>query len=148
MMKMGQDSYYRGGLTIARLTVRCQLLCVVVLAIAICTGCISSHVHQTQARELVGAIDDLLVSEKLCRDRNDCTHKQYFFIRPSTVIEITVYGITDRSIAKKIIGLCIDAHAKYPEIRYELEMYTQTKEETLKGEPKTTILQLILKKEK
>jgi len=148
-MKTGQDSYYLGGLTIiARPNVRCQLLLAVVLAIAICTGCISSHVHQTQARELVDTIEDLLVSEKLCGDKNDCVDKQYVFIRPSMVIEITVYGVTDRSIAKKIIGLCIDAHAKYPEIQYELEMYTQTKEETLKGIPKTTILQLILKKEK
>lgn len=147
-MKMEQGSYYPGGLTMARLNVRCPLLCVVVLAIALCTGCGGSHVHQTQALELIDSIKDLLISENLCTDRNDCSRKQYVFMRPTTVIEITVYGITDQSIAKKIIGLCIDAHAKYPGIQYELEMYTQTKDETLKGKPKTTILQLIVNKEK
>lgn len=146
-MKMGQDNYCLCGLTLARLTVRCRLLCILVLAIAICSGCGGSHVHQKQALELIDSIKELLVAENLCRDRNDCIKKQYVFMRPSRVIQIYVHGITDQSITTKIIGLCIDAHGKHPGIKYVLEMYAQTKEETLKGKPETTILQLTINKE-
>jgi hypothetical protein len=123
---------------------------VLVLIILLCifgyvTGCANSHVHQTQALELIDSIAALLISEKLCKDKNDCLAKRYFFIKPSSIIRIYVYGITDPIIAKNIVSSCIDAHLKNPSIEYELLMYRETKDETLASKQETIMLSVHLK---
>ena len=123
------------------------LLCVIVIMIAMCNGCGGSHVHQKEALEFSGLIDALFISEKLCHDANDCTRKEYYFHRPSEVLQIYIYGITDRTIVKKIVDLCIDFHARNPKIKFELTMYAQKRPEINIERNKTTILKLILNKE-
>jgi hypothetical protein len=80
MMKMEQDSCDQGDQAVAHPNVRCPLLCIVVLAIAICTGCGGSHVHQTQALELVDSIKDLLVSRKNCAAIEMIAHGSSIFL--------------------------------------------------------------------
>lgn len=106
-----------------------------------------SHQYSSQAHDLINSIHLLLISEKLCNDKNDCNKKEYALWRSGKGVYVYVYGITDKTIAKKIAGLCIDAHVKNPGIQYEFTMYAQTKNETIKGKSKTAILQLILNKE-
>ena len=127
-----------------------RLLCFILLfsIVTICTVGCDSYTYHTQARELIDSIKALLISEKLCSDKNDCRIKEYVLSESSTGVYISTYGINDQSIAKKITGLCIDAHAKNPGIQYELHMYPLTKREDLKSyKSKRAMLQLILHKE-
>jgi hypothetical protein len=102
-----------------------------------------------QIHELNDSVCSLFISERICRDKNDCrsSKKQYVFYEGGGGVYVSVYGITDQSISKKIVNLCIDAHAKNPGIHYQLVMYPETKAETEKGKRKTKTLELILRKE-
>jgi|GEM_PF-3796147 len=123
------------------------LLCIIAMAIVMCTGCGGSHVHQKEALEFADLIKALLVSEKLCQDADDCTRKEYYFHRPSEVLQIYIYGITDRTTVKKIVDLCIEFNTRNPNIKFELTMYAQKRPRINIERNKTTILKLILNKE-
>lgn len=108
----------------------------------------NTHQYYAEGKELCDSIDAILIAEKLCRDSDDCTKKEYVFFYPATGVEVDVYGITDQSLIKKIVDSCIEKHAINRGIRYELTMYRQTKAEDVKKLiSERPILRLILKKE-
>ncbi len=104
--------------------------------------------YYTEGRELCDSIKTILIAGKLCSDQEDCTRKKYVFFECATGVYISIYGITDQSLIKKIVALCIEKHANNRGIRYELTMYRQTKEEDVKTLiSDRPILRIILKKE-
>ena len=123
------------------------LISLLLLAVSICTiGC--EGPRSVQGRELCDSIETLLIAEKLCSDKNDCTRKQYVFYKGSTDVDLWVYGITDKSLVKQIVDLCIEKHANNPGMQYTLTMYSQTRsQDGYAIFSKSPILQLTLKKE-
>jgi hypothetical protein len=109
------------------------------------------NTYQSQFSVLSGRIKSLLVAENYpMRDEVNHTSIQYVLGEAYQGISITVYGITDKSIIKKIIALCILEHSKNPELRYHLYMIKETSEESHKTliNSETPILRLTLNKEK
>jgi hypothetical protein len=118
---------------------RCILPILLFLATTVSiVGC-DSNQYGVQANELIASIHTLLISEKLCSDRMDCSRKQYVFYKGSSGVYITVYGIADKSLVQQIVDLCIEKHSNNPKIYYELTMHAQKKNES--GAP---FLKLIL----
>lgn len=104
--------------------------------------------YYTEGRELYDSIHAILIAEKLCGNQEDCIRKEYVFFKRATGVDVFVYGITDQSLIKKIVNLCVEKHASNRGIRYELTMYRQTKAEDIKElVSEKPILKLILKKE-
>lgn len=111
-------------------------------------NCGSYQRADNQTKEMIAAIHTLLISEKLCSDENDCRIKNYVLCRPEKGAYIYIYGITNKKIITKIVDLFIEQHAKYPNIHYQLTIYSLTKEEDMKNlKQKKIILELILNKE-
>jgi hypothetical protein len=115
-----------------------------------CTiGCEGAD-YSGKANKLVDSIENVLISEKVCNDKNDCVNKQYIFFNMGfgREIEMSIYGIADKLVISKIIVTLIEEHKKDPGITYELTMYSITKDEEYKNsKPKKTILKLVLEKE-
>jgi hypothetical protein len=110
-------------------------------------GCDSNR-YRIEAKELLDSITEVLISEKLCRDRSDCYRKQYVFYEAATGVYISAYGIKNAEIKKKIIALCVEKQSYHSNIHYELHMYPQTKDESLKSPlSKRVSLRLIINKE-
>jgi hypothetical protein len=124
----------------------CPAILLLTLAIFV-TGCGSGQ-YSDKANKLIDSIHAILISEKLCSDKNDCWKKQFVFFEGVKGVYISVYGITDPSVTEKIVGACIEDHAHNPSIYYELNMYNLTKDEDLHASgSKKTMLRLILNKE-
>jgi hypothetical protein len=120
----------------------------VLLVLIICfIGCEGGR-YVDKANELVDSIKTVLISENLCKDKNDCSKKQFVFFGAGGGVFISTYGISDPSITNRIAGECTKAHTLNPNIHYKLIMYSLTKEEDYRSsKQKKIILTLDLPKE-
>jgi hypothetical protein len=122
-------------------------LVIQVFVIAIFLSGCGSGQYTDKANEAIDSIHEILISEKLCSDKNDCSKKQFVFFESVNGVYISVYGVDDQSIKEKIVAAFIRNHARNPMIYYELNMYNLTKDEDFNSsKPKATILRLILNK--
>jgi len=121
---------------------------VIMMTFSICLYGCGSGQYSDKANEVIDSIHEILISEKLCSDKNDCSKKQFVFFESVNGVYISVYGITNQAITEKIVAAFIKNHARNPMIYYELNMYNLTKDEDLHtSKSKKTILQLVLDKE-
>jgi hypothetical protein len=124
-----------------------NIIIAIISIITVCYSCGGFRCNP-QSKELIDSIYSLLISEKFCSDENDCRNKEYVYYGSPKDVYISVYGITDQTIVKKIVNLCIEKHKNNKGIRYELTMYSQTKREDVKMIiSKKPMLELTLKKE-
>ena len=67
-------------------------------------GCGQDRTFDPQSRQLIFSLYDILVEASLCRDRDDCSNKQYVLKSSwSEGVSITVYGVTDRALVSKFL---------------------------------------------
>lgn len=118
---------------------------IILISIGACflIGC-GSYKCTVQTHELIDSVYAILIKEKICRDVNECRTKNYVLCRSSKDACISVYGITDASIIKKIVDLCIEKKTINPKLNYELYVYPKMKEEDYNQKP---TLKLILQEE-
>ena len=89
--------------------------------------------RQEQVETLLSEIKDILVSEGLCEDRDQCSSEEFLFHSSSdTLIHISVFRGNElsASIINEIIRLCIESYSRLEgKIGVELEVYNKTIDE-------------------
>ncbi len=119
------------------------ILLIISITILVLIGC-GSYRCTTQAHELMDAVDTILISEKLCKDANDCRTKNYVLCRSSKGACISVYGVRNVNIIKRIVNLCIEKRTSNRNMKYELYIHPKMKMEDYNQKP---TVKLILQEE-
>jgi hypothetical protein len=88
---------------------------------------------ENQRLRLSGQIVSKLVEIGICRDKNDCSQQQMFFIGPSKKgLSITVFGVVDRSALADLSHLIILGAASIPEsMEISADFFSDSKQDSL-----------------
>lgn len=88
-----------------------SLVRVMLVASTLCTGASMSMAgdgwFQSERMELISSLNDLLVSNQLCSDKNDCVKKQIVFVAGEPWgLDVTIYGINNTAVLSQLVSAC------------------------------------------
>jgi hypothetical protein len=67
----------------------------------------SDRTFETERLELIKQVDQILISNKLCSNANDCTKRQFVFFGPeSWGLSVSIYEIRDLVVLSEIVKQC------------------------------------------
>jgi hypothetical protein len=108
------------------------------LALASLSAAANGRTFEKERLALIESIHGVLIANRLCSDRNDCTRKQYAFAAPTlSGLSVSVYGVNDAAVLSEVTKQCALTLLNRPEMKkLELTLYSISKAEHLA----TTIL--------
>jgi hypothetical protein len=94
----------------------------------------SDRRFEVERQILIKEIFTILINNKICKNNNDCTKKQWFFVSPeSWGLEIEIYALESEPVLTEITSHCSKlyfAHAGKMTLR--IKIFNLTKSEELK----------------